>query len=203
MSAAGDAWLGATAAVIGGVVTGVFALVAVWRTNRAAHRSAQQDRRASAYANLLTATLVLIRNAGTAVVLLEVESGVKSSLLLRQWRRSGVIELVDFHGRYLNEVIGAASQVLAFGSPEAVQLANKLVVQGYELTGVTSVPGTKRGKLATLLLGIKWSDSERAAIEVAIAEFSAAHLHFANFVRLETGLDTVDLPLPGRASLVR
>jgi hypothetical protein len=114
-------------------------------------------------------------------------------------RAADSLELHDWLVVDFGPLNHAWSAVQMHGSADAVAAAARVVGACGDLIGVATEPGQARGKIASTVKGLAWTDAQRQAFEQAIARVLKEREAFIKVVRRELGTEAVVLPLEAAA----
>lgn len=169
-------------------MAGGAALLAGLLTSRRSAEQARAAARGRAYIDVMMAAGSVALHSRNIRVLLEIESGVKSSLAFRSFRRASTIELLDYLRQPSQDLLAASAGVWASGSQAAIDLVNELVDCSSKLMGIGTDPGLARSAVVTTLRGQGWTDEQDEALGEAISAIARLRHRFGLLARKETGM---------------
>jgi hypothetical protein len=151
-------------------------------------QAAVSERTSAAYQALIAHSLSFIIRAQTLKALVEQKSAVIDRLdleirsqfpgpLATHMRTRQSLDLLTLHdwlAESFDPVNSAWATVKVFGSPPVVTSADKLVAACSTCLGAATQVGTARGKVGTLLLGVKWTPEQRLAFDNTLKDLGVA-----------------------------
>jgi hypothetical protein len=181
-------------------ITGLVGFGALWWQHHVAAQDAIADRKSEAYQALIGRTLSFALRAHALRQLSASRSGLGDRVDIEMRSQVGgklgsslkvrppvdVLELHDWLLKGFDPIIDAWSTLKVFGSPAAIDAADKLVDACGKCLGVAGQPGTGRGTIETFLLGSAWTQAEEDDFKQALADVDAARKVFIDLANAES-----------------
>lgn len=189
------------AAIGASLLTGGFGFGAIWWQQRRADRAAQDTARASAYQEVIARSLAFTLRATTLRNVMQARSGLSEGVDVTMGirRAADTLELHDWLSVDFAPLNNAWSAVQTAGSADAVAAAARVVEACGDLAGVATEPGQGRGKVASAVKGLTWTEAQQQAFVHAIERVFEEREAFIRVARHELGAEAMILPLEAAA----
>lgn len=184
------------AASVGGSIAFIGSFLLYWLGGRRAAKSAEKDLRQRAYADLLVSSLGVALRVRTMITAIKTRSGLSEGVagLINSRKQLDALDLHDWVRQDFGPLLDAWSRAWAYGTPEGVQLANKLLDSCSEALDAIAEADAASGwqKVRELVAG---ADVARLLVEwgTAMDKIAVARRDLANHVRSESGRDAAEL----------
>jgi hypothetical protein len=191
-------WPAIVAAVVVGLFTGPFTLIAVLLQYRATRRDTRDEQKRQAYGRLLAASGAVGMTANTLHTTMTVRSGLGEGLdvALRLRRPADPMDLHTFMRPDFDALYAALADVWIVGSPRSVALANALMQRVGDVIASHTVRGEQRRSAWRWVAGDAWTGAQRAQMAGDLAALAIARRDLADLARTELGHETAELFTP-------
>jgi hypothetical protein len=161
-------------------------------------KAARRHSRRQAYSRLLASTGIVVHTADTLHLMMETRSGLGEGVdvLLRVRRPLDAMDLHELLRPVITTLYEAMAEVSTVGTPEAVQLGNRVVSLCADVMQAATERGQARSPAAALLRGEKWTVEQLESSRATVQSLSAARAEFAALARRELGIEIIGAPIP-------
>ena len=191
-------WPAIVAAVVVGLFTGPFTLLAVLLQYRATRRDSRDEQKRQAYGRLLAASGAVGMTANTLHTTMTVRSGLGEGLdiALRLRRAVDPMDLHNFMRPDFDALYAAWADVWVVGSPRSVTLANALMQRVGDVIASHTIRGEQRRSAWRRVAGEAWTAEQRAQMASDLAALAVARRDLADLARTELSYETAELFTP-------
>lgn len=196
-------WIPLVAALGAAVLTGLASVGAVIFQARLQQADNLRHERRHAYSQLLATSAVLAHTSHTLHLARETRSGLSESFEVA-FRLRKLLDVFDLDARMRQDLVplyAAWSEVWTVGTQEAIRAGNAVVSAAIEVIERGTVRGAARGRVATRLLGERWTRQQLDEWDRSIQELAGAREELVAAARAEFGLETVELMETGPPNL--
>ncbi len=183
-------WAPVAAALGASLLTGLLLFgVEKWRAHLG-ENSAKQERRARAYASLLSASaVILISTAGGLRLARKTRTGVAEGVAVttRMRKLMDPLEFTDWIRRDTMPLFEAWAEIWVIGTPNAVDAANDIVSRCASIIGLASEQGSGRVGVARWLLGEEPAADQVERFNAEVKLLALARKSLGDIARREAG----------------